>query len=249
MSDPDRHGDIETMVAPWVLGALDPAEEEAVRAHVDGCATCREVATRLRRVVGALPLAADETGPPARLRGRVLAAATGLGERMPPTTVTRPRRPAPSPPIAIGFARRIPAYALVAVALVALLTGLVAGQVAFRGGPGPTTSQVVRFSLSGHAQMAGAHASVVELRADGLALVDFRGLPALGQGRVYELWLVPGKGDPVPAGVFVPDAAGAKVVLVDRSLAPYAVMAVTDEPAPDGSVAPTQQPQLYGSVA
>ena len=79
--------------------------------------------------------------------------------------------------------------------------------------------------------------------------MDFRDLPALAQGRVYELWLVPAKGDPVPAAVFVPDAAGAKVVLVDRSLASYAVMAVTDEPAPDGSVAPTQQPQLYGNVA
>jgi len=48
--------------------------------------------------------------------------------------------------------------------------------------------------------------------------------------------------------VFVPDSNGGKVVLVNRSLAGYAVMAVTNEPGPDGSAAPTQQPQLYGNV-
>src|SRR5947209_1923971 len=196
MSDPDRHGDVESMVAPWVLGALDTAEEESVRAHVEGCATCGEVATRLRRVVGALPLAADEAAPPAPLRRRVLAAAAASGERIPATATARPRRPSPARPIAVGFARRMPAYALAAVALVALLTGLLAGQVAFRGRPAPATSQVARFSLSGHGAMAGAHANVVDLRADGLALVDFRGLPALAQGRVYELWLVPANGHP-----------------------------------------------------
>ena len=36
--------------------------------------------------------------------------------------------------------------------------------------------------------------------------------------------------------------------VVNHSLAGYAVMAVTDEPGPDGSTAPTQQPQLYGNL-
>jgi len=47
----------------------------------------------------------------------------------------------------------------------------------------------------------------------------------------------------------VPDAGGGKVVLVNRALAGYAVMAVTNEPAPDGSSQPSQQPRLYGNVA
>ncbi|HKW58674.1 MAG TPA: zf-HC2 domain-containing protein, partial [Candidatus Dormibacteraeota bacterium] len=73
MSD---HEELESSVAAWVLGALDASEAETMRAHVEGCATCREVADRLRRVVGALPLAADEVAPPARLRSRILAAAS-----------------------------------------------------------------------------------------------------------------------------------------------------------------------------
>jgi hypothetical protein len=38
-------------------------------------------------------------------------------------------------------------------------------------------------------------------------------------------------------------------VLVNRALHGYALMAITDEAGPDGSQAPTQNPQLYGSVA
>ena len=240
------HEVLESSVAAWVLGALDPAEDETMRVHVEGCATCREVAGRLRRVVGALPLTADEVTPPARLRSRILAAATSAARpaaavpsalrRQPPTAL--PRR---------GFARRIPTYALAAVAAVALLLGVIVGQVAFR--PTPQREQVARFTLAGHQDMAGARATVVDLRSDGLALVDFTGLPSAGPGRVYEVWLIPASGSPVPAAVFVPDANGAKVVLVNRSLSGYAVMAVTNEAGPDGVAAPTQQPQLYGNVA
>ena len=141
----------------------------------------------------------------------------------------------------------MPAYALAAVALVALLVGVLIGQTAFRA-PQPPVGQVARFTLSGHQDMAGVQATVTDLRSDGLALVDFRGLPPPGEGRVYELWLIPAHGSPVPAAVFVPDSSGSKVVLVSRSLAGYAVMAVTNETGPDGAQAPTQQPQLRADV-
>ncbi len=241
MSDDLTHEELEAMVAPWVLDALDPAAAEAVRTHVEGCASCREVAARLRRVVGALPLAVDEVSPPARLRDRVLGAAAASPRAAAP--VAKPVR-RPSPP---RTAPRMPAYALAAVAVVALLIGVLIGQVTLhsqQSGP-----QVARFTLTGHQDMADAGATVVDLKSDGVALVDFRGLPPPGANRVYEVWLVPSKGDPVPAAVFVPDSNGSRVVLVNRSLSGYSVMAVTNEPAPDGSSAPTQQPQLYGNVA
>jgi len=39
------------------------------------------------------------------------------------------------------------------------------------------------------------------------------------------------------------------VVLVNQSLKGYTLMAVTNEAGPDGAQAPTQPPQLYGSIA
>src|SRR5437667_1680 len=154
MSD---HEEIESSVAAWVLGALDAEEADSVRSHAEGCPTCREVAGRLRRVVGALPLVVDQ-------------------------------------------------------------------------------------------DMSGAQASVIDLKTDGLALVDFRGLPPPGGGRVYEVWLIPRQGNPVPAAVFVPDSNGSRVVLVNQSLKGYTLMAVTNEAGPDGAQAPTEPPPLYGSL-
>jgi len=246
MSDGAQHDELEGSVAAWVLGALEPSEAQTIAAHAEGCATCREVAVRLRRVVGALPVAVDELTPPARLRGRLLAAAAasrGRAER--PIAMRRPR-PAPVPRSAAG---RMPLYAMAAVAVVALLIGVLVGQIAAQRTQGTAQEQVARFTLTGHEDMAGAQATVVDLKADGIALVDFRGLPPPGANRVYEVWLVPAHGSPVPAAVFVPDAGGGKVVLVNRALAGYAVLAVTNEPAPDGSPQPSQQPRLYGNVA
>lgn len=249
MSD---HEELEGSVAAWVLGALDPAETETVRTHVEGCATCREVAERLRPVVGALPLVVEEATPPPRLRERILAAAAA-SPRSSQAPAPRRVRPAatrtPRPTLLAPIKRRMPAYAVAAVAVLALLAGVLIGETAFHGPQPPATSRVARFTLAGHLDMAGAQATVIDLRSDGVALVDFRGLPALRTGRVYEVWLIRSGGSPEPVTVFVPDSNGAKTVLVNHSLAGYSVMAVTNEPGPDGSPAPTQQPQLYGSVA
>jgi anti-sigma-K factor RskA len=245
MSD---HEELESNLAAWVMGALDREEAEAVQAHVEGCASCRETVARLQRVVGAMPLAVEEVAPPARLRERILVAAAASSGSAAARSRARWRVTAPARinPFAPLF-NRLPVYAAAAAVIVALVAGVVAGELASRQTTPP--SQVARFTLSGHQSLAGAKATVIDLKSDGLALVDFNGLPALGQGRVYEVWLITSGGRADPAAVFVPDSNGSKVVLVNRALQGYALMAITDEAGPDGSQAPTQNPQLYGSVA
>src|SRR5712692_2596249 len=106
----------------------------------------------------------------------------------------------------------------------------------------------VRFRRAGHGALAAAHGTVIDLKNDGVTLVDFSGLPALDKGKVYEVWLITPGGHPDSAAVFVPDSNGSKVVLVNMPLKGYSQMAVTAEDGPDGSAAPTQQPQLYGPL-
>ena len=246
-----EHEELEHSVAAWVLGALDGEEAEAMRIHVEACPSCREEASRLRRAVGALPLSVEEVAPPARLRERILsAAAASRGASAAPV---RMRAIAPAPSVrrkgVVDLWGRMPVYAAAAGVVIALVIGLVAGDLIGRGTPPVASSQVARFSLLGHQALAGARANVIDLKADGVALVDFSGLPMLEAGRVYEVWLITPGGRADPAAVFVPDSNGSKVVLVNKALTGYSEMAITSEAGPDGAKAPTQQPQLYGNLA
>jgi anti-sigma-K factor RskA len=249
MSD---HEEMESSVAALVLGALDADEAESVRLHVEGCASCQQAAARMRRAAAALPLEVEEMSPPARLRERILVAATAARASTIPTAPAR-KRVAPSPgrwkPAASIQLGRPAAFALAASVVLALLVGLVAGDLLGRGSVAPAPAQVARFSLVGHGAMAGAHGVVIDLKTDGVALVDFHGLPQLDKGKVYELWLITPGGHPDAAAVFVPDSNGGKVVLVNLPLKGYAQMAVTAEDGPDGATAPTQAPQLSGTLA
>ena len=247
MSD---HEELDNSIGAWVLGAVEADEEDLVRRHIEGCATCRETASRLGRAAGMLPLDVEDIAPSARLRERILATAAASrgpavapvrsrtrtkddGQRSKPQPESRPRG-------------GMPAYAAAASILLALVVGLVAGDLI--GREAPASAPVVRSTLVGHQGLAGARASVIDLKSEGVALVDFNGLPQLDSGMVYEVWLITAAGRADPAGVFVPDINGSKIVLVSKSLVGYTVMAVTREVGPTGTLAPTQQPELYGNL-
>jgi len=248
MSD---HEEMENMIAAWVLGATDPEESKEIARHVDGCDTCRATAARLRRIAEAIPLAVAEVEPPSGLRQRILSAAISAGTAPAPARVESPARVIPLRRARVNLrpAGRVPLSAVAAMVVVALAAGLVIGDLANRTAPSVATNQVAKFNLAGHDSMAGARASVVDLKSDGIAFVDFSGLPALAPGKVYELWLIGGASRVDAAGVFVPDSNGNKIVVVSRPLTGYTTMAVTTEQGPDGVTAPTQQPQLAGSIA
>ena len=247
MSD---HEEMEGAIAAWVLGALEPEEAEAARLHVEGCPSCRLTVARLSRAVASLPLEVEEISPPPRLRERVLVAAAAARISSVPYAPARKRvAPVARPwkPAAFQLGYRTVLTAAAAVVL-ALLVGLAAGDLIGRNSVPPVSSQVVRFTLVGHGPLAAARGAVIDLKSDGVALVDFNKLPALDKGKVYQVWLITPGGHPDSAGVFVPDSNGSKVVLVNMPLNGYAQIAVTMEDGPDGAQAPTQQPQLYGSV-
>lgn len=249
MSD---HEMMESSVAAWVLGALDAGEAESLRVHAEGCATCQQAATRLGRAVRALPLEVDEMPPPARLRERILVAAAASRASTIPSAPARrkvvgvPSRWKPVATIELG---RWQTFAAAAAVLLTLLIGLVAGDLVGRSSVTPAPAQVARFTLAGHGSLAGAQGTVIDLKSDAVTLVDFKGLPQVDKGKVYEVWLITAGGHPDAAAVFVPDSNGGKVVLVSMPLKGYSQMAVTVEDAPDGAPAPTQQPQLYGALA
>ena len=244
---PDRdHESIEDLLAAYALGAAEPADEELVRAHLDGCASCTATVRRLQRALNAVPLAVDPVSPPPELRGRILAAAAASRpsqeRRLPqaPLIRLRPELPRTWRP---GRALNVAAAALIAFALGAGL-GLGIGRSL---APAPTSS-VAQYSLTGSGAMSGAKGRVFELRQQGLTLIEFSNLPDLETGKVYELWLIPPQGQPVGAGVFKPDPGGSHVLLLARNLRGLSAVAVTVEAGPNGAAAPSQQPELVGNV-
>lgn len=246
-----EHDEIQSSLAGFLLGATDGEEAERIQAHLEGCSSCQALASRLQRTIGALPLAVELTPPPVELRGRIVSAASSsrqssaTGAHRP--SVRRIDRPRlwPKRTAALGRPTAVAAAALLAFALGAGL-GLGAGRAT---APQPQPATVAQFAMTGSGAMTGAVGHVYELRREGLTLVEFSGLPQAGDGKIYELWLIPAQGQPVPASVFYPDAEGSHFVVLGRNLQGIKALAVTQEVAPDGASAPTQVPLFAGAVA
>src|SRR5260370_3615384 len=215
MSDHEERGG---RAAAGVLGPLDAEEAESMRVHVEGCATCRQTAARFRRAAASLPLDVEEVVPPARLRERVLIAASAARASTMPSAPARKRAalaPGRWKPVATVQLGRLTAFTAAATVLLALLIGLVVGDLLGRGSISPPAPQVARFTLAGHGALAAAHGTVIDLKSDGVTLVDFSGLPALAKGKVYEVWLITPGGHPESAAVFVPYSNVSKAVLMN----------------------------------
>ena len=247
------HPELENSVAAFVLGAADDEEMESVRAHLGGCAECRQLAARLQRVADALPLATELVAPPERLKARILAAAAATA-RTPVQPLTRarilafPKRPALAAWTWPRLPATLPSAAAAALTLAVLGLGAWNLHLVDQLGRQSASRQVASATMSGRGQLTGTQATLVDFREQSVALVTFTRLPAPPPGKVYELWLIPASGAPEAVTVFQPDADGSKTLVLNRDLRRYKVMAVTAEDGPAGVAAPTQQPSLSGGI-
>ncbi len=248
------HLELENSVAALVLGAAPEEETAVVRAHLAGCAECRQLAARLQRAAGALPLATDLVEPPARLKSRIRAAAAATARTPATQPPGRARRPTLRRRVVRGrtWSRHFPAT-FQNVALAALVLSVIglggwslylANQVRHQH----VASEVGKSTLVGRGEMTGARATVVDFRDQGVALVTFSLMPAPPPGKIYEVWLIPASGPAEGVAVFQPDPDGSKTLVLNYDLRRYRVIAVTVEQGPAGVAAPTQTPSLSGST-
>ncbi len=247
------HPELENSVAAYVLGALDSDEQDSVQTHLESCAGCRELARRLQRAADALPLAAQMVTPPPRLRANIMAAAAASprSQSHPAPRAKVLRLPVRNRQAFSDFfgSMRFSPQAVVAVLAVAVL-GLGAWNMSLSNqlGDAQRHPKVVSAVMTGHDQLLGSQAKVVDLRDQGVVLVSFSHLPKPAADKVYELWLITPAGNPEKAAVFQPEADGSKTLVMTANLRAYKSMAVTIEMGPDGTSAPTQPPSLQGST-
>jgi len=234
------------------MEALDSAELAQFRVHLPTCPICvAEVAT-LGVTAAQLPLLIDDTAlesqPPPELRRRVLDAVAA--ERAAAQAIV-----APAPVLQFPVARRLPqVYAVAAVVLLALSLGLLAWNLTIQGGLRQMRNErdQAQATLAELAETRyrfaatpgqSANGEIVYLADRQQAVIVVNGLPALASGQVYQLWLIQDGKPPQPSIVFLTPTTA-----VQANLGQYQTAAITIEPGPIGSVAPTIAPLVTAAL-
>jgi anti-sigma-K factor RskA len=232
------------LLGAYALGAVDDGEAAAVRAHLATCAECQAEVAVLWTAVDALPALADPLEPPPALRERISSAvlADVPIASVPPAPLAPP---APPPPLgavpmpepvrpARWWATPAPWVAAAAVLLL-VAAGLLVWNLRLRQEL-TATSGVETVALAPTDAAPGASGEVRYDPSNQLLILDARDLPPLAPGEVYEVWLIGPEGAPQPAGVFDQPTA-THAIVADRDQ--FDTLAITAEPGPLGSVAPT----------
>lgn len=246
------HDHIEELAAAAAIGGSEERNElvAAMAEHGSDCAECRRivdgfdaVAARLALATEPVPVSGDEEEALTAVarqwsedvREGSAAVLTPVAER--PRWARRP-----SPPVRHLGGRRISTR--VAALAVAAVVALIAGAIGYSLAPnGPKDLRIAAFDTPGSEAVAVAYEPGTDR-----GWVVASGLDRPPSGRVYELWVQPTPGAAMqPAGVFVPrDGRVFQQVDLEPS---FVTLAVSVEPGPNGSRAPTTQPILVQKVS
>jgi anti-sigma-K factor RskA len=240
-SPPD---DILDLLTAYALDALDPDEVARVSALLAAQPELRTTLAELRATADMLPYGLPEATPPADLRQRVLARATGRAGTGAGGAPARAASRARGWLLALG--------SLAALAVLAAVIGWTQlfstrGELAqVRTELRQTQAQVAEAAaLIATLNGSGGSASILRTQAGETVLVAE--LPPLDRGRVYQLWRIQGQNAPVSAGVFRVNQDGHTTTELLPGQQPLAgeIVAVTNEPD-GGSSTPTSDPLIVG---
>jgi len=235
-------------LAMYALDALEGDAKVSLEKHLDECASCRRDLEQLRGDAALLALSTAGPRPPARAKARLIDSiakeprAQQARQRLPWLAILGWTAAAAMLVLVIGVSRQNRRLS----STVAELSGMVerervSGEEAKRVAEVLHAKDAAPFEIlpvSMKTRMPSGKA-VYSRDRSGLVFVasDLHPLPAQ---KAYELWLIPMKGAPIPAGMFKPDARGTAMVM--NPPLPQGVeakaFAITVEPE-QGSAAPT----------
>ena len=245
------HAELEQLAAGYVLGALEPDDEQAFSRHLGGCQICQAEVGELESVVGDLAYAVPQVEPPKALRAAIRKE-VGLTRRrrgllalrLPPTRLLVPR-------LAVSFS-------LAAVLVLGFWNFSLRNQLSLEH----DRQQLIEQAL----QVAAAPSSRVELVSTGgnearatLLVREDTGegaliasqLPDLPKDKVWQFWVVPpgeGPAGAKPGRIWVSGEGPAAVPLGALPRFDGASYAVTDEPV-GGSLHPTGRVIMQGKAS
>jgi len=262
------HEELRSHLGAYVLGALTPAEQAGVRAHLAVCAECTAEARALQPAAEALAWSVDPVDPPAAVRQRILSAIGAPAVTRPKATAYRSLAPWLAAAASLALAVTLGAYASQLRGRVQTLEQQLREAILqVQAGERLTTQarlvavdaqrqlsviaapDVAHIDLKGQAVAPQATARALWSRSRGLLLAASN-LPALPPGRTYQLWVLSGKIPPISDGwIFKTDASGSVTAMfaTPATLPAPTAMAVSIEPE-GGVPLPTGALYLVGSL-
>ena len=245
-------------LALLALGALQGDERVTLEKHLEECSSCRRELERLRGDMALLALSASGPKPPQRSRERLLKA------------IAQEPRAQKSPAIA----RRSLGWTLLpwlAAAAFLLLAGFfwqqsdrLSQRVAELQGESSqqqaqlerarevvstlTSTDAMRVTLVAAQAPPQPQGKAIYVKDRSSLVFLASNMPPLPPQKIYELWLIPTSGSPIPAGVFKPDARGSATVIEPPlpSGVEAKAFAITVEPE-QGSSTPTMPIVMMGA--
>lgn len=243
-------------LALYALGALSGEEKVALEKHLQECASCRHELEQLRGDAALLALSTSGPRPPARSKSRLM---DSVGKE-PRTQPARTRlnwwailgwtAAAVMLVFVIGVTRHNKRLSSTIAELSSMVEKeRISGDEARRIAEIMHASDAMPYELlpvSMKTKMPAGKAIYSRDRS-GLVFVASNLQPAPAQ-KAYELWLIPMKGAPIPAGMFKPDSHGMAMVMNPPLPAGVEAkaFAITIEPE-HGSAAPTSNIIMMGA--
>lgn len=270
MTEPQMtHEQAIELAAGYVLGALEPAEEAAVRAHLRSCPEPHDEFAELGGVVPYLtePPDLELVEPPAALGDRIMAAAAAdLAERTTggvPEAVAPDQElgssatalPTPFPPSTERAARRgmgafdwaLRIAAVIAIVALGFWNLQLQGQVGAAQEYERAVAAVLDVAAQPGsqtavlaAQQAGGPRGIAAVAANGSIQLALQDLAPTSGTQVYETWAIVPDQDPIPLGSFTVGPTGtASFTSQPGPAVPGVVVALSREPQA-GATTPTE---------
>ncbi|MGH2468482.1 MAG: anti-sigma factor domain-containing protein [Chloroflexota bacterium] len=212
--------EVDELLAAYALEALPERARRDVEEHLATC-DLHPALEEYQRVVQLLAVSVPSVQPPREVRDRLMA---------------RVYRDAQPTPWRLG-GRWLYGW-LAAAALLLAALGLGARDLVLSS---QLAAAPQRWTLQPTMAMATAGGTLTYLAGQPISTLTLMGLRPLPSNGIYEIWLIKG-GKPRPAGLVRPSPTGLAAAVLEGSPLGYDAVAVTIEPGPRGSPAPTSSP-------
>lgn len=222
-------------LALYATQALSPGESAPIRVHLAECALCRAELAELSGDLALVAMSVDQRPVPEGARQRFLdrVAADAASEMpAPKSTVVSIDAARPARRIATWIPwAAVAALLLISVALQWRISSLnkvlqlQSAQIAEQTAANARAREVLDVLTAPAAQHVlltaaktppSPAARAVYLPSRGALILQASNLAPLPAGKVYELWVIPTSGAPIPAGLFSPDTSGSASVVLPQ---------------------------------